>query len=226
MAEQLGKIEKPEARSFGQGRRLFFIPLVFSPPKPDAEFLKRYNKYWDQVEEHLANLEQKLGRAARVYHEMVPEGSENEVEALAEFNVRSYQLTKARTERGAVLQPVEDGETLAEFMDYSRCLSLGLQSRNVFTHIYQSLAETQKKRNEHIARRLDKTLQPGEAGILLLREGHQVQFPEDVQVFYISPPAFDELKRWLREQDAAAESQAASEEPAAGPQDGQGDAPA
>lgn len=211
MAEQLGKIEKPEVVSFAQGRKLFFIPLVFSPPNPDAEFLERYNKYWDQVEEHLSNLEQKLGRVARVYHEMVPEGSENEVEALADFNARSYELTRSRIERGAVLQPVEDGELLAEFMDYSRCLSLGLQSRKVFTSTYQSLSETQKKRNEHIARRLDETLQSGEAGVLLLREGHQVQFPGDVQVFYISPPAFDELKRWLREQDAAAARQAPSD---------------
>lgn len=217
MADQLGKLEKPEAGSFGQGRKLFFIPLVFSPPNPDAEFLERYNRYWDQVEEHLANLEQKLGPISRVYHEMVPEGSENEVEALSDFNVRSYQLTMSRIERGAVLQPVENGETLAEFMDYSRCLSLGLQSGKVFTYIYQSLAETQKKRTEHIARRINETLQANETGILLLREGHQVQFPEDVQVFYVSPPAFDELKRWLREKDAAAKRQPATDEPAAGP---------
>ena len=31
-----------------------------------------------------------------------------------------------------------------------------------------------------------------------------MQFPQDIQVFYVAPPALDEIKRHLREQDAAA----------------------
>jgi hypothetical protein len=34
-----------------------------------------------------------------------------------------------------------------------------------------------------------------------MRENHQVQFPPDVQVFYIAPPALDEIRRWLRERE-------------------------
>jgi guanylate kinase len=29
-----------------------------------------------------------------------------------------------------------------------------------------------------------------------------VQFPPDIQIIYVAPPALDELKRWLRDQEA------------------------
>jgi hypothetical protein len=61
--------------------------------------------------------------------------------------------------------------------------------------------EIGKKRNEHIARKIDETLKDNEIGILLMRENHQVQFPPDIQVFYVAPPALDEIKRWLRESE-------------------------
>jgi hypothetical protein len=89
-------------------------------------------------------------------------------------------------------------------MDWSRCLAIGLQSQKVFTTAYQSYTELSKKRNEHIARRIDETLKADEIGILFMREGHEVQFPEDIQVFYIAPPALDDIRRWLRDREAGA----------------------
>jgi hypothetical protein len=69
----------------------------------------------------------------------------------------------------------------------------------VMSRVYDFYTEAGKKRNKHIARKLDETLKENEIGLLLMRENHQVQFPEDIQVFYVAPPALDELKRWLRE---------------------------
>ena len=40
-----------------------------------------------------------------------------------------------------------------------------------------------------------------------MRENHQVQFPADIQVFYISPPALDDIKRWLREREQKADGE-------------------
>ncbi len=82
---------------------------------------------------------------------------------------------------------------LTEFIDWTRCLAVGLQNQNVFTRIYEFYAEASKKRNEHIAKQIDDTLKADEIGILLMREGHQVQLPSDIQVFYIAPPALDEI---------------------------------
>jgi hypothetical protein len=43
-------------------------------------------------------------------------------------------------------------------------------------------------------------LNEGEAGILFIQENHQVQFPSDLQVFYVSPPGLDAIKRWIDDQ--------------------------
>ena len=35
--------------------------------------------------------------------------------------------------------------------------------------------------------------------MLFIREDHGVQFPSDVQIFYVAPPALDRLKRWIED---------------------------
>ena len=50
---------------------------------------------------------------------------------------------------------------------------------------------------------------PDETGLLLIGERHQVQFPADIEVFYVAPPALDEYRRWL--QNWAAAQQRAAE---------------
>lgn len=199
MAEDLGKIDRPPAEDFKSVRKLYFVPLVFLPPEPEEDIAGIVQRYWDQVESQLSNLESRLGGVNRIYHELVPVGGEEGARAVEELNKGSHSVTSGRLEKGAVLEPIEDAAQLAEFMDWGRCLAIGLQSPQVFTRVYEAYTEVQKKRNEHIARRLEETLKDGEAGILLMREGHHVQFPSDIQVFYVSPPALDEINRWLRE---------------------------
>jgi hypothetical protein len=87
-------------------------------------------------------------------------------------------------------------------MDWSRCLIIGLQNPQVVSKVYDFYIEAGKKRNEFIARKIDETLKENEIGLLLMRENHQVQFPSDMQVFYVAPPALDEIKRWLREHES------------------------
>ena len=199
MSEELGKIEKPAVEDFREGRKLYFVPLIFSPREAQGDIMVRINRYWSQIESHLTNLEVKLGSVGKVYHELVSAGGEEGAKAIEELDKGSYQVIRARLERGAELHPVEDGELLVEFMDWSSCLALGLQSQQAFTKVYGFYAEAQKRRDSHIAQQIDETLGEKEAGILLMREGHHVQFPPDIQVFYVAPPALDELKRWLRE---------------------------
>ena len=93
---------------------------------------------------------------------------------------------------------------LTEFIDWNRCLTVGLQNEKVLTTVYDAYTAVARQRNEHISRRIDETLQQDETAVLLMREGHQVQFPPDVQIFYVAPPALDEIKRWFREREATA----------------------
>jgi hypothetical protein len=64
--------------------------------------------------------------------------------------------------------------------------------------IRQWFAESNKSRYQHIADQINETLGENETGLLLIGERHQVQFPSDIEVFYIAPPALDELRRWLQ----------------------------
>jgi len=59
-------------------------------------------------------------------------------------------------------------------------------------------SESNKSRYEHIAERIDATLGEGQVGLLMISEGHQVQFPGDIEVFYVSPPALDDFRSWLQ----------------------------
>lgn len=201
MPEELGKIERPLAEQFKTGRKLYFVPLVYPGNKAQAEYQEKCNKYWQQIEKQIEELELKLGKVSKIYHEFISVGGEDGVKAVEELNDQSCQIIKRRLEKGGQLEPTEDGELLTELTDWTRCLAVGLQNQKVFTTIYEFYAESSKKRDEHIAQQIDDTLKANEIGILLMREGHQVQFPPDIQVFYIAPPALDEIKRWLRDRE-------------------------
>ena len=199
MSEVVGKIEKPQAGKFKAGRKLFFIPLIYSGKEAQDEYLEKFNRYWNQVERQISKLELKLGRVNKLYHELIPAGGDDGIKVIKDLNDKSYQIVKSKLKRGAQLEATEDRELLTEFMDWSRCLAVGLQNQKVFTQVYQYYSEANKKRNEYLAKRIDETLSPDETGLLFMMEGHQIQFPSDIQVFYVAPPALDEIKRWFRD---------------------------
>ena len=201
MAKKLGKIEKPPVEKYSKGRKLLFVPLLFSPPEPEDDFVQKARKYWDEVESHVTNLESKLGSVSKVFHELVPVGGEEGSKVIEQLNSASFQIVRARLDKGAKVQPVEDIELLTEFMDWSRCLAVGLQNQKVLAKVYKSYSEVRSRRNKDIAKKIDKTLKEEDIGILLMREGHQVQFPTDIEVFYVAPPGLDEIKRWIRDRE-------------------------
>jgi hypothetical protein len=212
MSEELGKIEKPSLEEFRKGRKLYFVPLIYCGRESPPDYLERFNRYWNQVEDKISSLEMKLGKVAKLYHELVPAGGEEGIKAIKEINDKSYQIIKNRLDKGAQLESAEEGELLTELMDWSRCLAIGLQSQKALTTVYQSYTEISKKRNEHIARQIDETLKADEISILFMHEGHQVQFPEDIQVLYIAPPALDEIRRWLRDRETKPSREPKAEE--------------
>jgi hypothetical protein len=201
MAEELGKIEKPAVDTFKKERKLFFVPVIYYNQESPADYIKILNKYWEQVGRQLEELTAKLGDVKKIYHEMIDIGGEQGASSIKEINEQSYNIIKLYMGKNAQLEALEDSGLLTEFMDWSRCLMIGLQNPNVVSKVYESYIETGKKRNEGISRKIDDSLLDDEIGILLMRENHQVQFPGDIQVFYVSPPALDEIKRWAREQE-------------------------
>jgi len=200
MPEQLGKIERPEAERFKQGKKLYLVPLVYSGEEALDEYKEKCSRYWQQVAEQLTNLASKIGRVNRVYHESIFQSGEDGMKAMEKLNPSGYQIAKTQCDNGAIFETVEEEELFEEVMDWQRCLMLGFISDKVASKVSEFYVEATKKRNEFMAKKISETLKDDEAGLLFIREGHSVQFPSDMEVFSIFPPALDEIHRWYRDQ--------------------------
>ncbi len=200
MAEQLGKIEKPEANEFTSKKKLYLVPLLFSGKNAPEDYVNKYQSYWQQVSEHVANLEGKLGKVGHVYHESVYEAGKNGLEAMQKLNADSSRIAGEKSEAGALMEAVEDKALAEESMDWERFILMGFLSQKVAQQVSELYIGALRKRYEHIAAQIGETLGADEVGLLFIREGHMVQFAEDIEVFTVAPPALDEIHRWRREQ--------------------------
>jgi hypothetical protein len=198
--EQLGKIERLEAEYFKQGKKLYVVPLVYSGERAPDAYKEKCDHYWQQVAEQLANLATKIGKVKRVYHESIYQCGEDGLKALERLNPSSCQIARIECDNGAIFEAIEEGELLEEVTDWQRCLMMGFISDKVANKVSESYLEAAKKRNEFMAKKISETLKQDEAGLLFIGEQHSVQFPTDVEVFSIFPPALDEIHRWLRDQ--------------------------
>jgi hypothetical protein len=205
MSQELGKINKPEAASFKQRRKLLLVPLIYSYKDSPSEYAEKYELYWKQAAGHIANLEARIGAVSRVYHESISLSGDDGLKIMEGLNPKSCQIAKQKCHDGATLEVIEDKELAEETVDWERCLFIGFLSDKVARKVAESYMEAARKRYEHIGKRIDETLKADEIGVLFIREGHSVQFPEDVEVFSVSPPALDEIHRWLRDRASAKE---------------------
>jgi hypothetical protein len=148
----------------------------------------------------VANLEAKLGKAGHIYHESVYQAGQEGLEAIQKLNADSSRLAREKSDGGALIEAVEDRALAEESMDWERFILMGFISQKVAQRVSELYVEALRKRYEHIAGQISETLEADEAGLLFIREGHMVQFPEDIEVFSVAPPALDEIHRWQREQ--------------------------
>ncbi|MFC2122162.1 hypothetical protein ACFLRP_00560 [Bacteroidota bacterium] len=200
MAEELGRIEKPEARQFESKRNLYLVPLIFSADDAPADYAEKFARYWEQVGQHIAKMEPKISPVCHVYHESIALAGEEGLKLLEKLSPASHQIAQDKCQSGAIFEATEAKELADEAMDWERFLLMGCFSRKVADKVSEFYLESLKKRYEHIANVIDETLKPGEVGVLVIREGHMIQFPPDVEVFSVAPPALDDIHRWLRDQ--------------------------
>lgn len=202
MTEPLGKIAKPEAEHFTGKRKLYLVPLIFSGEGAPSEYVEKFNLYWEQVSQHVANLELKIGKVSHIYHESITMAGENGLKVIEKLNPACCQIVRDKCQSGAVLEATEDKELSEECIDWERCLLMGFISQKVAKMVSEFYLEALRKRYEHIARRINETLKANEVGMLFIREGHMVQFPQDIEVFSVAPPALDEIHRWRRDRSS------------------------
>ena len=196
----LSRMPKPDAERFKKGRKLYLVPLFVTPMEVPGELGEMLDRYWTVSHQHIANLESALGPVGRIYHETVFLPGEEGAKLVEQINPRGYGMVRERLEAGAELEAVEDQALVEESTDWQRCLTAGLVSQKVTTLAMQSYIEVTGKRYERMASKIDETLEEDESAILLVGDNHRVQFPSDIEVFYVSPPALNEIRRWIDNQ--------------------------
>ena len=213
MAEELGRITRPAAGNYQGRRKLLLAPLlpVLAPPDgipddsiPDDSILADgaavIARYWEQVAVQVRAVQNALGRIRHIYHENLPAGGAEGIAYLEASGQGSLplvrELTESSADDGAILEPTESMEIMAEILDWQRCLMQPLISPTVATRLQEWYADASRRRYEFIASAIDAGLGADETALLLINERHQAQFASDIEVIYIAPPALDEFRRW------------------------------
>ena len=151
MSQELGKIEKPPVENFKKGRKIFFVPLIYRSEDLPKDYLEKFNHYWEEVAKQIAELSLKLGEVNKIYHELIAFSGEKGAATLKDLNNPGYKIVQNCLAKKASLEALEDNDLLTEFMDWSRCLLIGLQNPNVISKVYDAYTEVGKKRNEAMA---------------------------------------------------------------------------
>jgi len=225
MAEELGRIQRPPASQYDGRRKLLLVPLIYGPQSDDPAGAEVLQNYWEQMQTQVEALEAALGGLQHIYHESLTVGGNEGLEQLGAADQRSHGFITAKTQAGAVLEATEDMDVLLETLDLQRCMMIPLASASVGSRLQEWHAESNRQRYEHIASQIDSTLGENETGLLLISERHQVQFPSDVEVFYVSPPALDEYRRWFNNWMEQQQASAAAERESSADYEEVGDVP-
>ena len=197
--QPLSHIPRPSASSYQGKKNLFLVPNYVAAPGIPNEGQVLIEKYWSEVRDSIGNLERSLGAVSKVYHEMICAEGDEGLQHLEVLNPTACTLVRAMCQSTATMRPLEDGELVAEHSDWQRILTMGPASQKVLQASLEGYQETLAGRYRGIADRITDDLDVGDCAVLFIREDHQIQFPTEVQVFYVAPPSLDALKRWLED---------------------------
>ena len=200
MTTPITQIARPEAAQYTGQRKLFLVPIFLFPPDIPDDASQLLERYWSEVRDHIQNLERSLGSVRHVFHETIYADGEEGMRMVEAMNPLGCSFIQAMCSAGACLEATEDRAVVEEHSDWQRCLSIGLMSEKVMNLAMSGIQETTRQRFEHIGQRISDTVKEDEAGVLFISEGHSVQFPSDIQVFFVAPPALDAVKRWINDQ--------------------------
>ena len=199
MTQQLSQIPRPRASSYEGKKNLFLVPNYIAAPGLPQEAQELIEKYWSDVRDSIGNLERSLGTVSRVYHEMICAEGDEGLQHLDVLNPTACTLVRAMCQSTAAMRSLEDAELVAEHSDWQRILSMGPASQKVLQASIEGYQATLAGRYQSIADRITNDLAEDECAVLFIREDHHLQFPSDVQVFYVAPPSLDTLKRYLED---------------------------
>ena len=197
MSQKFARIEKSTTERFLHKRKLFLVPNMYEPPSISDDGSTLLRKYWRQVQAQITNLESGLGQVQHIYTETITQHGQGGLHQIESSLQQTYPLIKEAHLNGAVIHATENEETLLQLMDLQRLLIFPLASSTITTKLTEWHHENIRQRWDHIANLITETLRINEVGLLIINERHQIQFPSDIEVIYVSPPALDAYRRWL-----------------------------
>jgi hypothetical protein len=196
---ELGKIQRPEAGDFIDKKKLYCVADIYTPEDAPDDYKELVDKYWDEVVRQLEKIEV-AGKIKKIFCEIITGEDEENLEILAKISGRLSELVKKRVEDGGTLFPLESKEILGPYTDWGNCLRV-VFTREVFTRVLEFYREFSEKRLQHIMEVIVKNLSEADAGLLIMKDEDrtQMQFPKDIEIFLVTPPSYDAIIRWFRE---------------------------
>ena len=196
---ELGKIDRPDAEIFAGKRKLYCVANIYSIEDAPDDYMELFNKYWDEVAQQIEKIEA-AGKIKKIFCEIIYNQEDESLNILAQINERIPQIIKKKLEEGGALFPLETKEIFGPLTDWGNCLRV-VYTKDVFTKVLEFYTEFSNKRFQHILGTIDNNLSEAEAGLLIMRDEDRakLQFPNDIEVFLVTPPSYDDIIRWFRE---------------------------
>lgn len=217
MAE-LGKIDKPDAEKFTEKRKLYVVPIL-----PFEEMTSQFNletakieRFWGEVREKIEHFLSVYGNINTLYIEGVSEDKEHDIKLFEKYGTESnhYKLLKKLVENDAKIRGIDKealhGKLRLVYEEYSKSFLPEIKEihegfygkeidfdgwRKSLTDRIQEIQGEMTKFTSDIL----KDMPENTTGILIITEGRVVEYPDNIDVFQIRPPAFDEIVRNIRD---------------------------
>lgn len=206
MSDEIGKIQKPSSKNIIGKRKAFICVLLQAPPEASKELHDLIQKYWEAVDSNITNLEEKAGIVKRIFIEGIPGKGEDVSISLKEASLGAWNILQDRVSSGAQFEEFENLEILQKVIDWSKCLNVGLSNRSVAEKISEELKKESESRINYINKSIDENLKDGES-CMIFSGNQEIELPEGVEKFIISPPELDMVAQWVKSAQATMEAQ-------------------
>lgn len=202
---EVGKIGKPDVSMYINKKKVYFVRNLFLPKNATDKYKDIYYRYWREVEEHLTRLEL-AGKVSKIFCESIYMTGEESMKVLSAMNVQLEQIVKKKIEAGGEFLPLEDRDIFGSYIDWSNCLML-VRTPKVYKTVHTFLHEAIRDRFQHIKSVLSENITDGEAGLLIMRDEdrERLELPDDMELFFVTPPAYDDLLTFIRDSSSETE---------------------
>lgn len=196
---ELGKISRPDIEKYKDKKKIYFVRNIYLPQNATDKYKNIFKRYWQEVDEHLDKLEH-AGKITDIFCESIYMTGEKAMEVLNSMNPLMKKIVEKKIDAGAKFIPLEDEEIFGAYIDWNNSLML-VRSEGVYKTVHNYLKKTAKDRLKHMSSVLTKNISKGEAGLLIMREEErqQLDLPHDIEVFFVMPPAYDDLIHFIND---------------------------